>query len=195
MPLGVQGLNGSKREFPNWNTRARIKKVDEQGNILEGQYAFGGEAVRVSPRFQKNGQHYRIRPERPAAFFAAFLHEAGVLPTALTAEESEQEWALELLEPLWEQYKQYLFKLESPYAASDHATTPSLRVGYSFNIPQTLIEPLGSVRTAAVRPTGGPAIIGASSAQLHDVLRKKIEEMRARSSTRQEPANPAKKKA
>src|SRR5689334_912771 len=76
-----------------------------RGTVLEGQYACNGEAVRVSPRYQRNGQNYRVRPERPAAFFAAFLYESGVLPHLLTSEECEQEWALALLDPLWEQYR------------------------------------------------------------------------------------------
>ena len=39
-----------RREYPNWNQRGRIKKV-ESGNIVEGQFAFNNEVVRVSPRY------------------------------------------------------------------------------------------------------------------------------------------------
>lgn len=97
--LNVHNLATLRREYPNRNQRGRIKKVDPQGNVLEGQYAYGGEVVRVSPRYQKNGTNYRIRPERPAAFFAAWCFENSLLPTPLTPEEAETPAGLEMLEP------------------------------------------------------------------------------------------------
>jgi len=191
----IQQLNVNKvrREFPHWNAQGRIKKVDESGNVLEGQYAFNGELVRISPRFQRNGTNYRVRPEHPAAFFSAFLFENGLLPTALTPEECEQEWCLELLDPLWEQYKGYFPKLESPYAACDLATTPSHRVGFSFNLMQILVEEIGSVRTNVARPAFRPSANGTSNPQAVEAIRKRIAEMRARNGA-QETAVPAKKK-
>lgn len=178
--LNVNNLVTLRREYPNWNQRARIKKVDPQGNVLEGQYAYGGEVVRVSPRYQKNGTNYRIRPERPAAFFAAWCFENSLLPTPLTPKEAESPAGLEMLEPLFDAYKGYFPKMESPYAASDQATAPSLKVGFSFNILQVLVESIGSLKpvggapSAMVRP-----VVGTPSSAL-DLLKKKIDDMRAR---------------
>ena len=183
-----------RREFPHWNSQGRIKKVDDQGNVLEGQYACNGELVRISPRFQRHGTNYRVRPERPAAFFAAWAFENGLLPTALAAEECEQEWALELLDPMWEQYKGYFFKLESPYAACDLATVPSHRVGFSFNVMQVLVEGIGTVRTNVARPAFRPSANGTTNASMFERMKTRIEEMRARNGTRQETVVPAKKK-
>jgi hypothetical protein len=64
--LNVHTLAHVRRDYPSWNTRARIRKVDEAGNVLQGEFAYCGEHVRVSPRFQKNGTNFRVRPERPA---------------------------------------------------------------------------------------------------------------------------------
>jgi len=192
----IQQLNVNKsvrREFPHWNAQGRIKKVDQEGNVVEGQYAFGGELVRISPRFQKHGTNYRVRPERPAAFFAEFLFENGLLPTALTAEECEQEWALELLDPLWETYKGYFPKLESPYAACDLATTPSHRLGFSFNLPQILVEETGLVRTNVARPAFRPVSNGSVNGSVFAQLKKRIDEERSRSAGRQEAVVPKKK--
>lgn len=192
--VNIRNLGAARREFPNWAMRGRLKKVDDDGNVLEGQHACGGELVRISPRFQRNGQHYRIRPERPAAFFAAFLHEGGVLPTALSPEECEQEWALDLLDPLWEQYKGHFYKLESPLAACDGGTVPSHRVGFSFNVLQVLIEHVGTVKANGPRPPTAKTIsAGATNPSSIDAIRKKIEEMRART-VKPETTAPAKKK-
>jgi hypothetical protein len=195
--INISSVNGVRRDYPQWNQRGKIKKVDEHNNVVEGQHACAGEVVRVSPRYQKNGMNYRIRPERPAAFFAAFLHEGGVLPTLLTAEECAQEWALELLDPLWEEFKHHFNKLESPFAASDTNTTPSHRTGFSFNILQVLIEDIGTVRATTSRPTFRPGVNGsAPNAAMIDSIRRRIEEARAKnSSTKQELAPPAKKKS
>ena len=182
-----------RREFPNWNQRGRIRKVDEHGNVLEGQYAFGGEFVRVSPRFQKNGANYRVRPERPAYFFSQFCVEHGLLPTALTPEECASEPGLAILQSLWEAYKSYFPKLESPYAACDHATQPSLQTGYSFCMLQVLVELVGVVRNTAspalARPTPNGSVDGSA-------MLKMIEAMRARSAAaKPDPMAAAKKRA
>lgn len=180
-------VNGVKREYPNWNTRAKVRKVDEAGNVVQGQYGCGGELVRVSPRYQKNGTNYRIRPERPAIFFAAWAFEHGLLPMQLTPEECEQEDVLQLLEQLWEACKGHFPKLESPYAACDDATVPSLRVGFSFNIPQLLIESVGSVKPTP--GTSGNSIPGPNT-DLAIALRQKVDQLRARGSS----TTPSKKK-
>src|SRR5262249_13671119 len=136
--------------------RGRIKRVDSHGNVIENEYAFGGEFVRISPRFTRGGQHFRVRPERPAMFFMFWCYEHSLLPTPLTAEECEADWAIEILEFLWNTEKQAFYKLESPFAACD-STQPSPRVGFSFCLPQVLVEEVGSVRSNGT-PT---AMIGA----------------------------------
>jgi hypothetical protein len=181
--LNVHTLARARRDYPTWNTRARIRKVDESGNVVQGQYAYGGEHVRVSPRYQKNGTNFRVRPERPAVFFAAWAFENGLLPTALTPEEAESPAGLELLQPLFDEYKGYFSKIESPFAACDQATEPSLKVGFSFNIYQVLVEPAGSVkpvngaaRALSMSPVGNGDVA-------RDAIKKKIEEMRSRTAT------------
>ena len=179
--LNVPRVAGVRRDYPSWNTRAKIRKVDEAGNVLPGQHAYGGEAVRVSPRFLKNGTNFRIRPERPAVFFAAWCHENGLLPNPLTPEEAESAEGLELLEPLWDSYQQYFPKLESPFAACDEATQPSLRVGFSFNIFQVLVEPIGTMKSAA-RPGNrmvAPTALGNGAAI--ESIAQRLAAMRARS--------------
>jgi hypothetical protein len=185
-----------RREYPNWNQRGRIKKTDGEGKILPGEFAFAGEVVRVSPRYQKNGTNFRVRPERPAYFFSQFLVENGLLPVPLTPEECEAEWALELLDPLWEQYKGYFPKLESPFAASDTTVVPSHRVGFSFNIQQLLVEPIGMVKTNG-KPAFRTAVNGsAPNPSIFDAMRKRIEEQRAKAAaTKQDPPAPTKKKS
>src|SRR4051794_32976773 len=103
----------TQKQYPQWNTRGRKKKKDEEGNLVQGEHSFGGEIVRVSPRFQKNGNNFRVRPERPAAFFAAYCYENGLLPERLTAEEAESDWGMELLEPLWQENQGQFIKPES----------------------------------------------------------------------------------
>ncbi len=178
MPVNIHSL-ANRRAWPHWNLRGRVKRVDSHGNVVENEYAFSGEFVRISPRFQRGGQHFRVRPERPAAFFAAWCYENSLLPTPLTPEECEQDWALELLDPLWAANKHLFYKLESPFAACDHETQPSHRNGFSFNIAQVLVEEAGAVRgNGTARGMLGGAV--ASNGQSHDALRKKIEEMRGR---------------
>lgn len=190
-------VKNETRQFPNWHQRGRIRKVDEAGDIVQGQYAFGGEAVRVSPRYQKNGANYRVRPERPVAFFAAYCFENGLLPTQLTPEECEANWVLDLLEPIWDANKHQFPKLESPYAACDQATEPSLRTGFSFNVPQVLVEQLGTVRSTQANPSFRPHANGSSNSQQLEAARRKIEEMRARAATANgtQPAQTKKKSA
>jgi hypothetical protein len=185
-------VNGARREFPNWNTRAKIRKVDPEGNIVPNEYAFGGEIIRVSPRFQKNGTNYRVRPERPAYFFMFFCLENKLLPTALTIEECESEAGLEILQPLWDAYKGSFAKLESPYAACDRSTEPSLKVGFSFNIFQAVVESIGTVRSNNTKPTLHPAVNGsAPNSSTSESIFKRIQEMRARAAAnKQEPTTP-----
>lgn len=184
-------VNNVRRQYPNWNLRAKIRKVDEQGNILPDQYAFGGEAVRVSPRFQRNGANYRIRPERPAYFFMQFCVENGLLPVPLTQEECDSQAGLDILQPLFDSYKQYLPRLESPFAASDQATEPSLKDGFSFCIPQPLVDQIGTVRTTASRATPRPMINGsAPSASVFENIKRQIEAMRAKSAPQPEAPAP-----
>jgi hypothetical protein len=178
MAVNIHQL-ANRRAWPHWNMRGRIRRVDSDGNVIEG-YACGGEFVRVSPRFVKGGRTYRVRPERPAVFFAAWCFEHGLLPTPLTAEECEADWAVEILNWIWKIEKQAFYKLESPFAACDQATQPSPRVGFSFCISQILVEEAGSVRSSKGGPGGMmPAHIQGNG---HDTegLRKKIEEMRAK---------------
>ena len=187
--------NPVRRPFPNWNIRAKIRKTDEQGNVLPNEYAFGSEPVRVSPRFQKNGANYRIRPERPAYFFAQFCVENGLLPVNLTPEECETDTGLEILQPLFDSYKQYLPKL---HGATDQFSEPSLKEGYSFCIPQILVDQIGTIRTTANRTTPRPMINGsAPSSSVFESIKKRIEEMRAKSAPQPEappPTATAKKK-
>jgi hypothetical protein len=181
--VNVHTLASTRREYPNWNMRGRIKKLDPQGNVLEGQYAYGGEAVRVSPRYQKNGTNFRVRPERPAAFFAAWAFENGLLPTQLTPEEAESPAGLELLQPLFDAYKSYFPKLESPFAACDQSTEPSLKVGFSYNIYQVLVEQIGSVKPVNGTSTAlSTPVLGKGSTAL-DSLKTQIESMRSRAAT------------
>lgn len=181
MSDSIDTLSNASRTYPDWKRRGQIKKVDREGKIVEGEYACGGEVVRVSPRYLKSGRNFRVRPERPAAFFAAFCHERELLPTLLTPEECQEEWALELLDPLWEKAKHCFPKLESPHAACDD-TVPSHRNGFSFNILQVLVEDIGSVHSSNGRSSSG--VIGhvSTTSQMLDAARKKIAEMRGRSS-------------
>ncbi len=186
--LNVHNLGSVRREFPNWNQRGRIKKVSPEGNVLEGQYAYGGEIVRVSPRYQKNGTNFRVRPERPAVFFAAWAFENGLLPTPLTPEEAESQAGLELLQPLFETYRHYFPKMESPYAACDQGTEPSLKVGFSFNIYQVLVEQIGSVKPVNGNSAALPIPASTNGRSALDSLKSQIEAMRSRTAT---PAAPA----
>lgn len=181
--MNVSNTSNGHREYPQWHAQGKLKKADAAGNILEGQYACNGEIVAISPRYQKNGVNYRVRPERPAAFFAAFLFEHGLLPELLTPEESTQNWALELMEPLWERFKTRFPLLGSPFAASDILTVPSLRVGYSFNIAQVLIEHIGSLKPTSGRPSTYITTNGNGHSNPVDLeaARRTILAMRARS--------------
>jgi hypothetical protein len=190
MNVSVSTVTTNRTNWPNWNQRGRIRAVDQQGHIIEGKYAFNGEAVRISPRYQRNGQNYRVRPERPAAFFAAWCYEHGLLPTLLTAEECEQEAMLELLDPLWEQYKVYFLKLESPMAACDTNTVPSHRNGFSFNVAQVLVEHLGTVRPVGSAGLSQPPVPASNVSKALDLLKKKIDEVRARTPETATPNNP-----
>lgn len=181
--LNVSNLASVRREYPNWNTRARIRKVDEAGNLVQGQYAYGGEVVRVSPRYQKNGANFRIRPERPAVFFATWCFEKGLLTTLLTPAECEQEDVLQALDTLWEGYKGYFPKLESPFAACDLSTQPSLRTGFSFTIAQVLVEAMGIVKAMPGTSTVSVPGPNAGLSDIADALKQKVEQMRARTST------------
>lgn len=191
--VNIHSGNGVRREYPNWNQTGRIKRIDESGNVLEGQYAFNGEVVRISPRYQTHGRHFRVRPERPAVFFAAFLKEKELLPTLLTPEECQEEWALALMDPMWTACSAQFYKLESPFAACDAATVPNHRVGFSFNILQVLVEPMGTVRTANGRPTVHlPGSVPTNAAAL-EAARQRIAEMRARAGAPQSTATKSKK--
>lgn len=182
------------RQFPSWNMRACVRKTDDQGNILD-ENAYNGEIVRVSPRYQRHGVNFRVRPERPAAFFAAYCYEQGLLPTLLSPDECQQEWALELLDSLWEDNKFAFAGLESPYAACDQGTTPSHRIGFSFVVLQILVQQLGAVRSVPGKPTFRPTGNGTSSHQDMDAIRRRIEEQRARGAAGTgNGANPGKKK-
>src|SRR5262249_24060913 len=93
MSVNINQLAQSRTSWPAWNQRAKIKRVNAEGKLIPGEFACGGEAVRVSPRYLKNGASFRVRPERPAMFFMFWCHEHGLLPTPLTAEELEADWA------------------------------------------------------------------------------------------------------
>lgn len=181
MSVNVNQLARSRTNWPAWNQRARIKRVTTEGNLVPNEYACGGEAVRVSPRHVKNGVNFRVRPENPVAFFAGWCYEAGLLPTRLTPEECEQEAVQAILDELWEAHKHHFSKLESPFAACDTATVPSPRTGFSFNIAQFLVEPLGTVHSSK---GNGAASFGGhvpTNGQNLDAIRKKIEDLRAKS--------------
>jgi hypothetical protein len=170
----------SRSSWPAWNMRGRIRRVSAEGNIIEGEWACQGEFVRISPRFQRGGRNFRVRPERPAIFFAAWLFEHGVLPALLTPEECEQEWALDMLDPLWATHKGHFFKLESPNAACDQATAPNHRTGFSFCVLQALVAETGSVRSSNGSQGGMMVANVQGSGESQEAFRKKIEEMRAR---------------
>lgn len=186
MPVNFHNVQNTLRELPDWRRRARIRKTDAQGLVLAEQYACNGEYVRVSPHFKKTGKTYRIRPENAPAFYAALLHEAGVLPELFTAEDCADEEVLCLLDSLWPETQYLLPSLESPVAASDQGTQPSPRVGFSFTIAQALIEFVG----LAASGTTGPAAPAADPARM-DALRRKVEEIRARQRQAAEPPRPA----
>jgi hypothetical protein len=170
------------RQYGGWHARGKIKKTDPAGNILDGQYAFNGEVVQISPRFQRSGQNYRVRFENPAAAFAAFLFENGLLPELLSPAEANQEWALALMDGLWAKTKYRFPALASPHAASDSLSVPSHRNGFSFNVLQVLIEHLGSVRPVSARsPAFRPAVGGAVPGVDLEAARQVIAAMRARS--------------
>lgn len=185
--LNISTLASSRTNWPNWNQRGKIKKVSPAGEIIPNEYAFGGEVVHISPRYQKNGQNYRVRPERPAVFFAAWCFENGLLPTPLTPEEAESQAGLDLLQPLFETYRQYFPKMESPYAACDQGTEPSLKVGFSFNIYQVLVEQIGSVKPVNGSSTALPIPASTNGRSALDSLKSQIEAMRSRTAT---PAAP-----
>jgi hypothetical protein len=180
MSVNVHQLARSRTNWPAWNQRAKIKRVNAEGNLIPNEFAFGGEFVRISPRFVKGGRTYRVRFERPAPAFAAWLYEHGILPTRLSPEEAESEWGLELLDPFWAQYKGHFFKLESPNAACDVGTQPSHRTGFSFCISQILVEEAGSVRGSKGSRGGMMPAHVQGNGENHEALRKKIEEMRAK---------------
>jgi hypothetical protein len=179
MPVNIHSL-ANRRAWPHWNMRGRVKRVSSQGDVIENEYAFGGEYVRISPRFVKGGRTYRVRFERPAAAFAAWLYEQSILPTRLSPEEAESEWGLELLDPLWAKYNGHFYKLESPNAACDVGTQPSLREGFSFCISQILVEEVGSVRGSNGSQGGMMPAHVQGNGENHEALRKRIEEMRAK---------------
>jgi hypothetical protein len=193
MAVNIHQLARSRTNWPAWKLRAKIKRVNAEGNLIPNEYACGGEAVRVSPRFVKNGVNFRVRPENPALFFALYCYERGVLPIRLSPAECQEEWALEILDEFWEENKHRFPKLESPFAASDTATTPSPRTGFSFNIPQFLVEPIGTVHSS--KTNGAAAFSGPvpTNGENHEALRKKIEELRAKAG-RPEGNAPAKGK-
>lgn len=181
--MNVNDAVNARREFGGWHARGKIKKTDPAGNILDGQYAFGGEVVQISPRFQRfSGQNFRVRFEDPAAAFAAFLFENGLLPELLSPAEANQEWALALMDQFWDKVKYRFPALASPHAASDTMTVPSHRNGFSFNVLQVLIEHLGSVRPVSARsPAFRPAVGGGVPGVDLEAARQVIAAMRARS--------------
>ena len=192
MTTNVHEVQSTRREWPAWYQRAKVRKVDAKGNVLEDAYAANGEVVAVSPRYQKAGVNFRVRPERPAAFFAAWCHENGLLPELLTPEECEQEWALALLDPLWAKNRYRFPVLGSPFAACDAQTVPSHRVGFSFNILQVLVEHLDSLRSAAGKATTfRPGMNGHSNGADLEAARRVIEAMRARAKSAPAPDQPA----
>jgi hypothetical protein len=191
--MNLSKVAASRTNWPAWNLRGRIKKVSSQGDIIENEFAFGGEYVRISPRFVKGGRTYRVRPERPAMFFMFWCFEHGLLPTPLTAEECEADWAVEILDWLWNAEKHAFYKLESPFAACDHATQPSHRVGFSFCVPQVLVEEVGSVRSNGT-PRAMISSAVPSNGQSLEAMKRKIEEMRAKAGARPDQSTPTKGK-
>jgi hypothetical protein len=193
MSVNLSNVAASRTSWPDWRLRGRIKKVDKYNNVLEDQWDCCSEYVRISPTFRLNGRTYRVRPERPAVFFAYWLYERGILPERLTPEEAASEAGLELLDPLWERYKAHFFKLESPNAACD-STQPSHRVGFSFCVLQAQVELMGSVRSSKGSHGGMMPAHVQGNGENHEALRKKIEEMRSRAGARPEQSTPAKGK-
>jgi hypothetical protein len=194
MSVNLSSLATHREKWPTWNQRGRIRKVSKNGDLVPSEFAFNGEVVQISPRYMKNGSNFRVRPERPAAFFAAFCHENELLPTQLTADECDQEWALELLDPLWAANKHRFFKLESPNAACDVGTQPSHRNGFSFCILQVLVEEMGGARTARSAP--GTRLFGGgggTNGQAMEATKRKIEEMRARTGVKPNDTSKAKR--
>lgn len=172
------------RTYTQWRTQAKVKKIDEQGQPVEG-HAFGGQMVAVSPTYRKGGVNFRVRPVNPVAFFAAFCYENKLIPEQLTEEECQQPMALEILEPLFEATKHVFPSLASPHAASDTETTPSLANGFSFNIPQKMVEIVGTIQsTPTSRAMNGMFGSGAPTNEANlDAIQKKIEQMRSRNGT------------
>ena len=181
MTVSIHDLQRQQRTFTSWHQRGRIRKVDDQGLVQPGQFAAHGEVVQISPRYQRGGTNFRVRPERPAAFLAAWCFEHGLLPELLTAEECQDEAILHLLDQLWARCRSSFPQLGSPLAASDDSVEPGPRTGWSWNILQVLIEPTESIRTVARTRTFRPVVNGASAGpDLADTARRTIEALRAR---------------
>lgn len=172
----------TQRVYTQWRTQAKIKKIDEQGQPTEG-YAFGGQLVEVSPTYRKGGVNFRVRPANPVAFFAAFCYENKLIPVQLSEEELQNPTVVkDILEPIFESVKHYFPSLASPHAASDTETEPNLTNGFSFNIPQKLVEVVGKTQSTPTARSvsglfgGGMATNGTNL----DAIQKKLEQIRGR---------------
>lgn len=176
----TNGGNGRTPVSQTWTTRAKVRKATTSGEVVPNEFSFGGELVRVSPRFRNTGNgNFRVSPERPAAFFAAFCVENAIIP-AMTAEEAESDAGREVLAPVFAACVQYFHGLEPTGTEKD--SQADLKTGFSFLVPQVLVQKIGFADVAsraAIQPTVNAALAA-------DVA-KKLEEMRAKA-TAKKPA-------
>lgn len=187
--MSQNNVSGQVPQVPAWNARAKVRKATPSGVVVAGEYVFGGEVFRVSPRYQKNGSTFRIRPERPAIAFAAWAVESGLLPLPLTAAEAESAEGMAILAQLFAAYKDCFKGLEPAVQSGDANAQPDLLTGFSFLVPQPFVEKIGFASTAS---TSGMAPV--VNTDLAAEMTKRIEEMRAKAAAAQEaPKKPGKK--
>lgn len=156
MPRNQSGRQArERRQGRTWHDRCKLARADDQGNIIDGEYIFGGEWFDVSPT--RGSSFDRVRPQRPAVAFANYCNEIGVLPEALRPEEVQEPEMLEILNQLWEehQYDTMFMDLNGARGASD-PNEPNLVNGFSFKVPIDLMvdfhtSPVG--RGAATQAT------------------------------------------
>lgn len=163
----------------NWTAQGKIRKT--------GGYACGGELVRISPRFRQGGTSFRVAPEKPAAYFAAWCVDNAVLPTPMTADEAQSDAGLQILAPLFQACLQYFEGIEP--TGQEPNSIPDLTSGYSYLVPQVLVERLGYVEgqaKPAVQPTVNPALIAETA--------KKLAELRAKAAKPEAKVEPKAKK-
>jgi hypothetical protein len=180
--FNIHQANG-QRDYPAWRTCVRILAVDAQGRAREEEFDFGGEVFERSPRFLRNGQTYRVRPQRPLAVLAALAFKKKLLPSLLTGEEAQSEIGQELLTPLWPRLVRLFPNLASPLALKDESLKPHPVHGWSFTIPQVLCRECGVNTAPSGRNHSSSGLDFNVSPQALEAAAAKIAELRAKSSS------------